>query len=1588
MSTGATRSQFPLKHSTIVQPFLFPSSLASPSEDSLFLKKMYLLCTLKISVCKSMLMKKYIRRALLALTIPFTLLVILIVLLYLPPVQNWAVRKAAIYASEKTGMQVSVEHVGLSFPIHLRLKGVLAVLPNDSLPQRPDTVARVSNIVADVQLLPLINGRVEVDELRLHHIHLNTSHLVHEARVSGRVDELLVRARGIDIKSKTLRVNLARLSGANIAVELSDTVPPDTTKSEVLWKIKVDQLQINRSTATLHTAGDSLRLQARMERLTAFQGVFDLHQNSYRLHHLDWQGGHLAYDRPLEPRTRGWDGNHLQLNDLLLGIDSFAFAQSRLNLRVRVCAFHEPHGLHITQLGADVTLDSTRLHLSRLEVRTPESRLTARFDMDLNTFDKTNPGRLNLILHGSFGKQDLIRLLGSQAQGFRRSLPNAPLAIDAVACGNLQRISISGLHLRWPTAVKLHAKGFIEHPTEAKRRRAELSLQAQTYNLGFAAMLLPHELQKRLRIPQNISAKAQLKMLGETYSARLALRHSRGLLQASAAFRTNPLVYSARIRAHRWEVQHFLPGMGLHPFTGEVEARGAGTDFLSPHTRLEARARIDRFRFGGYDLDHITARAHVRNGQLEALLKSSNPLLQGSISLTGQTDGRQLKAHVNGGFDRLDLFRLRLLDQDVRMAFHVNLDMESNGKDFYKLQGRMNDITLLDSSKTYRLGAINANLFTRRDTTHAAMTCGDFELRVNSRGGYAYIYNKGVRLWRELRHQLLTKHLDESRLRQRLPLASVYLKCGRENIFMRVLRKYGFQVGDALVDLKSSPVAGLNGNVALHSLLADSIQLDTIRLRVYSDNAKIAYAAQVRNNKKNPQYVFNALLDGALEESGTYLRTNIYDANNRLGISLGLRATMEDRGIRLSILGSQPILGYKRFAANDSNYVFLGNDRRLRADLRLRADDGTGIQLLTNNDNTEALQDLTLSLNHLNLERLFSVLPYTPEVSGTLNGDFHIIQTHDEVSVSSAVSISDLAYQRSAMGNISTEFVYMPKADGGHYIDGVLMKDQVEVGRLSGVYNSRKGGTIDATLAMDRLPMSLVNGFIPRHLLGFKGYAEGEVAIKGTLARPQVNGEVYLDSTYMFSEPYGVSLRFANDPVRIVNSHLLFENFEVYAYNDSPLNVSGSFNFSDPSRMMMDVRMRATNYEIINARENYRSEVYGKVFVNFFGAMRGEVSSLQLRGKLDVLDATDMTYVLRDSPLSTDNQLEELVSFVDFSDHEAETVDRPPLTGFNMDLGLSIDANAHILCALNADKSNYIDLMGGGDLRMRYNAVDNLLLTGRYTLNNGEMKYSLPVIPLKTFTIKDGSYIEFTGNPMNPRLNITATETTKASVSTNGRDGRIVDFECGVVVTKTLKSMGLQFTIDAPQDMTISNQLNTMGIDERGKLAVTMLTTGMYLADGNTSGFSMNNALSAFLQSQINNITGNALRTLDLSFGLDNVTDASGNMHTDYSFKFAKRLWNNRVRIILGGKVSSGADVPSTNNTFFNNVSLEYRLNQGSTRYLQAFYNRDSYDWLEGDIGKYGVGFIWRRKLYHFRDIFRLKNPEEIIIPPTDSIKK
>jgi hypothetical protein len=260
----------------------------------------------------------------------------------------------------------------------------------------------------------------------------------------------------------------------------------------------------------------------------------------------------------------------------------------------------------------------------------------------------------------------------------------------------------------------------------------------------------------------------------------------------------------------------------------------------------------------------------------------------------------------------------------------------------------------------------------------------------------------------------------------------------------------------------------------------------------------------------------------------------------------------------------------------------------------------------------------------------------------------------------------------------------------------------------------------------------------------------------------------------------------------------------------------------------------------------------------------------------------------------------------------------------------------------------------------------------------------LPVIPLRTFNIQQGSYIEFTGPPMNPTLNITATERVKTSVSDGTSQGRMVDFDCGVSMTNTMQKPTIEFIIDAPEDMQMQNELNTKSKEERGKLAVSMLASGMYLGDGSgTTNAAMSGALAAFMQNEINNITGSALRSmgLDISANMETATDATGALHTDYTFKFSKRLWNNRLRVIMGGRVSTGSGVAADNGAFFDNFSMEYRLNKRETQYLKLFYKRDSYDWLEGNISEFGAGFLWRRKLDKFSDIFRFKTQTPALTP-------
>ena len=1530
--------------------------------------------------------KKVVKLAVGIVLTPILLFIILAVSLYIPPVQNWIVKKVTHYASQQTGAEISVKSVKLVFPLNLGVEGFKMIQPNDSIPQNKDTVADVERLIVKVQLCPLFRKKVEVDALEFNDIRLNTANLIHEARIKGTIGRLYLRSHGIDLSAETVKVNEAALADANVNIELSDTVAQDTSTTKNNWKIAVDRLGITNTGITVHMPGDTLQITAQLGNTKAENGYFDLYSGLYRIQRFDWENGSLAYDNNFEKHIKGLDVNHIALTEVTLGIDSLYFCQSDLNLSIRTFSFKEKSGINVNNITGPIILDSTKINLPSINIRTPDSYLSAQLIMDLDAFNDKHPGRLSFKADGSIGKQDIMRFMGDMPSGFIRRWPNSPLSLKAVAAGNMKSMNFGGINIKLPSAFNISAKGNAANITDTKNMKASVRLDARTYDMSFVNELLKAQ-SVAAYVPRNISLKGDFGINGSRYTADFTATEGGGRLTAKGSFDSRRMSYNASLSANKLKTSHFLPGKGMGDLTASAYVKGHGTKILSPKTKLKAQAGIDKFSIGEYNFDGIKFEADMSDGKTYASLNSDNPLAQGAITINAKTDRKMLLSTLAADVRYVDWYSLKLVESQLSTSLRCSVDVGTDLKNILSIKGMINDLVISDSGRVFKPNDLFVDIITSRDTTHFVTECGDFKLHFNGKGGYKKILDKAGGFAKELSAELKNKQINITELRKQLPLAQLYLTTGKDNPLSRFIARKGFAFQDADIDISSSPALGLNGNIELLELQNSAIKLDTVRFNIVSDSVNCTYNGQIRNNKKNKQYVFNALLDGYIFDKGSGANIRFYDARDSLGIKLGFEASMEEQGIKVKLLTDNPILGYKKFKVNDDNFIYMGSDKRVSAKLQLMADDGTGVHIYSNDENTEALQDMTIGLKSFDLEKVLTVVPYMPDITGIMNGDFHIIQMPDEMSVSASMSVDNMTYERSRMGNLSTEFVYMPKSDGTHTVNGVLNCNDEQVAELSGTYDSGGDGNLDATLTMGHMPVKLLNGFIPDRIIRLNGYTDGEVAIKGPLAKPVVNGEVKFDSCHMRSAQYGIRLRFDDSPLRIVGSNLLFEDFKMFANNNNPLTIKGNVDFSDLNNMRMDLGLVARNCQIIDAKENRRSVAFGKAFVDFFATMKGPVNHLELLGRLDVLGSTDMSYILRDTPLSTDNRMNELVKFVSFEDTTAAVVEHQPISGFSMDLTMNINQGAHVMCYLNTDHSNYIDLMGGGSLRMQYGITGDISLTGRYTLDNGEMKYSLPIIPLKTFTIQDGSYIEFTGDPMNPKLNITATERTKANVSSGGSGDRTVEFDCGVIITKTLSDMGLEFTLSAPEDMTLNSELQSMSVEQRGKLAVTMLTTGMYLADGNTGKFSMNDALSSFLQSEINNITGSALRTLDLSFGMDNSTDAGGSTHTDYSFKFSKRFWNNRIRIVVGGKVSTGPDVTNQNESFFDNVTFEYRLGDSSDKYVKLYYDNNAYDWLEGTVREYGVGFTWRRTLQHFKDIFKSGRKKKAAQAPADPAK-
>ena len=1476
------------------------------------------------------------------------------VLLYIPPVQNLLRREVTAYASEATGMQIQVERIDLRFPLNLLVRGVEVI-------QQPDTLLSLESLNVRVQAWPLIKGKVEVDEVTLNQVAVNSAGLIEGMKIKGVLGRFFLQSHGVDLSNEIAIINQVDLSDTHVQLVMNDTTtaPKDTTVSApVNWKVDLHQLNLENVSFSMQLPADSMRMAAYIGEASVNDAQADLKNQFYSLKQFLLSGGSANYDTGAAKPVEGFDASHIAVRDIRIGLDSLLYKGRDMNAVLREFSMNERSGLIITSLAGRAYSNDSIISVPGLKLQTPHSEI----DLSAHTYwelvNIPTTGRLSANLNAYIGKEDVMLFTGGLPDSFKEAYPFRPLVIRAGTDGNLKEMQISRFTVDLPGAFSLEGGGLLENLADSITRSGTVGLKMTTQNLNFLTALSGEAPNGTIVIPDSMDLVAKIDINGPAYKANLKLREGQGTIDMDAALNTLTEVYKADLKINNLQLHNFLPKDSIYELSLSADAEGRGLDVTSYRSFAKLNLSLDQLHYAQYHLSNVDLTGALKGALVTARLTSDNALLKMTTEAEYNLAHSYPDGKVTMDVTQLDLHELGLMPQPMKHPLAFNFSAEA-----------------------------------RQNRAFTHLVSGDMKLNLSARSGVEPLIRQSTHFVDVLMRQIDEKALDHAELREALPTAILSFSAGKENPLAYFLATQNISYQDASMKFGTAPDWGINGKAAIHTLKVDTLQLDTIFFTVKQDTTSMKLRAGVINGPKNPQFSFSTAITGEIRDRDAELLVDYKNEKGETGVLLGVNARPlfeghgKGNGIAFTLIPENPIIAFQKFHFNEKhNWIYLHKNMRVYANVDMWDDEGMGFRIHSVPGDTVSLQNIDVEIRRIRLAELSSVLPYFPEITGLFSAEAHYVQTEKDLQLSAELSIDELTYERQRIGDVTLGATWLPGEQGKQYLNAYLNHDQAEVLLADGKLIPTGTGkdSLEVNMELDHFPLRVANVFVPDQMVTLSGDLDGNLKITGSTEQPLINGELSLDSVAVLSRQYGARFMFDNRPVQINNNRLLFDKFAIYTTSKNPFTIDGYVDFRDMSRPMANLNMLAQNYTLLDAKRTRESLVYGKVFADFRATVKGPLDGLNMRGNISLLGNTDVSYILTDSPLTVQDRLGSLVTFTSFSDTTTVVRQEVPtvsLGGLDMVMMVHIDPSVRLKVDLDASNDNRIELEGGGDLSMKYTPQGDLTLTGRYTLSGGLMKYALPVIAAKEFAIDNGSYVEWTGNPMDPMLNFKATDRIRASVSEGENGGtRTVNFDVSIVIKNRLDDLSFAFDVSAPEDATIQNELTAMGAEERGKQALYIMVMKTYLGTGPIGGggggvgkLNMGSALNSVLSSQINSLMGN-LKNASVSVGIEDhdLSDAGGK-RTDYSFRYSQRLFNNRFQIVIGGKVSTGENATNNAESFIDNISLEYRLDRTGTRYVRLFYDKNYESVLEGEITETGVGLVLRKKLDKLSELFIFK---------------
>lgn len=1587
---------------------------------------------------------KWFKRAIKTLFILIACIIIIPILLYIPPVQRFAIDCASDFINKSTGMQVGIGEFRLSFPIDVHLKNVYVVEASG------DTMVRAREAIADIKLLPLLNLDVKIKRLRLNDGYYRMLAADSSMIVAVNAGYLEVDDKSsANIAASEIILNKAKLRDGSLSLFMdvwkAKPTPEDSTTNSTPFLIRANDLSLDNFTFAMSMLPTIDTMNVALKHVALKQTIIDLRENLVRWQLAKISGGDVTYLTPTAeyikthpappsqpssgPPMRimgdsiavdsltalyavkdakpldGFDASYLKVDGVALSMKDFYNEASSIRLPITRLQARERSGLQITQGSGTVAVDSVGLALDNFVVKTLFSSLSADADVPFAMMALEPSADMFVKADGRLGLPDVEAFMPAMKQMLANVPARKPIDFALDASGSLANLIVDDLSVEMPGVISLGAKGFAKNPLDYKKMVAKLSFNGSLINPAVANKFVAME---DMSVPA-FTIEGSAEANGLNYGADFSMRSDAGNLVGNGHVAMTPENYTADISAVDINVAQFVPSLGVGRVSADIYANGHGFNPLSGKAVTDAMINISSIEYNNQLLRDIRLDAKISDaGDLFLKANSANPGLDFDLNGSGTILPDDYVFDVVATLRDVNLQKLGLYDSICYGSGDIALRGSAHpSKWIYDVDVDLSAVEwVLGNNYIHLPDGMVANLHANEQQTqlkvNSLLTTLDFE----SPSGLEKIIDAFSAAGANISKQVDEKSVAVGQLVELLPDFSLNVDAAGRGLLSQFLKPSDMALDTLHLSLAKDSL--LVGDVKALNFASPSINLDTMTLTLKQRGELLDYRAYIGNRPGTLDEFAKLNLNGYIGANRMSAYLKQWNIQGKQGYKIGLTAALQDSVVSAHITPLKSTIAYLPWTFNNDNFVdFNLVTKKVVANLNARNAESSILAMTQQNE--AGKEELYVDIDNLHIEDFLNMFALAPRIKGDLNTDLHVIYEDNRFSGKGSVGLQNFVYEKTMVGNFDLDL------DAGYGFDSST--DVKAALRINGepamaAYAklvpdgaALKPDTIG--LSLTRFPLKIANPFLDNSLV-LSGVINGDMHMQGTFAKPILNGVIAFDSVSARIPMFDATLRFGKDRLDVVDNVVDVRDFEILGANANPIVINGYVDASKFSNMVFDLSANANNFQLINSTSRSKGDLYGKIFLNLGATVKGPMKRLDVNGNVNLLGTTDATYRLNMSPAELQAQSsDDIVKFVNFNDttstNETDSIEKSALN-MRVNANLTISPGTQLAVLLSSSGSNKVIVSPSANLNYYQNYMGDMSLTGTLTLGDGYARYAVPVIGEKMFTFVPTSTITWNGPIANPVLNVTATDNVRANVN-DGSGSRLCNFLVTLKATNTVDNMVVNFDLSTNDDLTIQNELQSMSADQRQTQAMNLFLYGKYTGQSTKTNQNANNILYSFLESQINSWAAKNIKGVDLSFGMnqyDKTSDGVTNTETSYSYQVSKTLFNNKFKIQVGGNYSTDTADDDIAENLVSDVSLEYIIRQSSTTNMSVklFRHIGFESILEGEITEMGAGFVFKRHLETLKNIFKFRkhkkkkesstpvSTDSIVAPADSNLKK